>query len=179
MLKLISTREGLTVFLFNYSINNFWRYMWQLHCQVKDLLMFHKWIRRQVFAFQSAGGDNAGSGQVVGGVNLARGKFLNDWDTATKVPWGILILFGGGLAIAAGFSDSGLAEWIGMQLSVLEGSSILIIMLPVATPPNAVIFGSGYITIPQMARAGMWLNILAVIVITLFAYFWLPFVFGF
>ncbi len=166
-------------------------------------------------------------------VNLARGKFLNDWETATKVPWGILILFGGGLAIAAGFSDSGLAEWIGMQLSVLEGSSMLIIMLavvamvvylteitsntattsmmmpimaamaaamsvhpyammitaataasyafmlPVATPPNAVIFGSGYITIPQMARAGMWLNILAVAVITLFAYFWLPLVFGF
>lgn len=166
-------------------------------------------------------------------VNLARGKFLNDWDTATKVPWGILILFGGGLAIAAGFSDSGLAEWIGMRLSVLEGSSMLIIMLavvtlvvylteitsntattsmmmpimaamavamsihpyammitaataasyafmlPVATPPNAVVFGSGYITIPQMARAGMWLNILAVIVITLFAYLWLPLVFRF
>ncbi len=166
-------------------------------------------------------------------VNLARGKFLNDWETAIKVPWGILILFGGGLAIAAGFSDSGLAEWIGLQLVVLEGSSMFIIMLavvamvvylteitsntattsmmmpimaalaaaisahpftmmitaataasyafmlPVATPPNAVIFGSGYITIPQMARAGFWLNILAVLIITLFAYLWLPIVFGF
>ncbi len=164
-------------------------------------------------------------------VDIKAGKFLNDWNTAIKVPWGILLLFGGGLAIAAGFSSSGLAEWIGMQLSVLEGSSMVFIMLavvalviylteitsntattsmmmpimaamaaamhvhpymlmitaaaaasyafmlPVATPPNAVIFGSGYITIPQMVKAGSWLNIAGIIVITLFVYFWLPFVF--
>jgi len=165
-------------------------------------------------------------------VNLKKGQFLNDWETAVKVPWGILLLFGGGLAIAAGFSGSGLAEWIGLQLSILEGSSMLIIMLavvalviylteitsntattsmmmpimaamavamgvhpyammitaaaaasyafmlPVATPPNAVIFGSGYITIPQMVKAGIWLNMLGVVVITLFAYYWLPVVFA-
>ncbi len=166
-------------------------------------------------------------------VNLKKGEFLNDWNTAMKVPWGILLLFGGGLAIAAGFSDSGLAEWIGMQLVVLEGASMLLIMLaivalviylteitsntattsmmmpimaamaaamaihpyammitaataasyafmlPVATPPNAVIFGSGYITIPQMVKAGVWLNLAGVVVITLFAYYWLPIVFSF
>ncbi|EEG78564.1 SLC13 family permease [Dethiobacter alkaliphilus] len=164
-------------------------------------------------------------------VNLKKGEFLNDWHTAVKVPWGILLLFGGGLAIAAGFSTTGLAEWIGMQLSALEGTAMILIvlavvtlviylteitsntattsmmmpimaamaaamavppftmmitaataasyafMLPVATPPNAVIFGSGYITIPQMVKAGAWLNILGVIVITLFAYFWLPIIF--
>ncbi len=164
-------------------------------------------------------------------VDIKTGKFLNDWNTAVKVPWGILLLFGGGLAIAAGFSNSGLAEWIAMQLSILEGSSMIFIMLalvalviylteitsntattsmmmpimaamaaamhvhpymlmitaaaaasyafmlPVATPPNAVIFGSGYITIPQMVRAGSWLNIAGIIVITLFVYFWLPVVF--
>lgn len=166
-------------------------------------------------------------------VNLKKGVFLNDWNTAIKVPWGILLLFGGGLAIAAGFSGSGLAEWIGMQLAVLEGASMLLIMfavvalviylteitsntattsmmmpimaamaaamaihpyammitaataasyafmLPVATPPNAVIFGSGYITIPQMVKAGVWLNLAGVVVITLFAYYWLPIVFSF
>ncbi len=165
-------------------------------------------------------------------VNIKKGHFLNDWDTAVKVPWGILLLFGGGLAIAAGFSGSGLAEWIGLQLSILEGSSMLIIMLavvalviylteitsntattsmmmpimaalagamvihpyalmvtaataasyafmlPVATPPNAVIFGSGYITIPQMVKAGIWLNLLGVAVITMFAYYWLPIIFA-
>ncbi|EEG78563.1 SLC13 family permease [Dethiobacter alkaliphilus] len=166
-------------------------------------------------------------------VNLKKGEFLNDWHTAVKVPWGILLLFGGGLAIAAGFTNSGLAEWIGMQLSVLEGAQMIWIvlavvalviylteitsntattsmmmpimaamaaamaihpfalmitaataasyafMLPVATPPNAVIFGSGYITIPQMVKAGSWLNILGIAVITLFAYFWLPVIFAF
>lgn len=164
-------------------------------------------------------------------VDIKAGKFLNDWNTAVKVPWGILLLFGGGLAIAAGFSSSGLAAWIGMQLSILEGASMVFIMLavvalviylteitsntattsmmmpimaamaaamhvhpymlmitaaaaasyafmlPVATPPNAVIFGSGYITIPQMVRAGSWLNVAGIMIITLFVYFWLPFVF--
>lgn len=47
-------------------------------------------------------------------------------------------------------------------------------MLPVATLPNAVIFGSGYITIPQMVKAGIWLNLLGVMVISLYAYYWLP-----
>ncbi len=165
-------------------------------------------------------------------VNLKKGQFLNNWNTAVKGPWGILLLFGGGLSIAAGFAESGLARWIGERLSVLEGAPMLLIMLavvalviylteitsntattsmmmpimaamaaammihpfalmitaataasyafmlPVATPPNAVVFGSGYITIPQMVKAGVWLNMLGIIVITLFCYFWLPAIWG-
>ncbi|GGB60125.1 sodium-dependent dicarboxylate transporter SdcS [Lentibacillus populi] len=161
-----------------------------------------------------------------------KGDFLLDWETAVKLPWGILLLFGGGLAIAAGFVDSGLSEWIGGQLSALEGVNIFIVllvvttlviflteitsntatasmmypimaslamalgvhpyavmvaagvaascafMLPVATPPNAVVFGSGYLRIPDMAKAGFALNIFGVIFVTLAIYFLLPLVWG-
>ncbi|WP_077328098.1 SLC13 family permease [Virgibacillus siamensis] len=161
-----------------------------------------------------------------------KGDHLLDWDTAVKLPWGILLLFGGGLAIAAGFKNSGLSKWIGEQLSVLEGINIFIIllavtalviflteitsntatasmmypimaslaaalgvhpfavmiaagvaascafMLPVATPPNAVVFGSGYLRIPDMAKAGFALNIIGIILVSLAVYFLLPAVWG-
>ncbi|HEX6923197.1 MAG TPA: DASS family sodium-coupled anion symporter [Bacillales bacterium] len=160
------------------------------------------------------------------------GESILDWNTAVKLPWGILLLFGGGLAIAAGFVKTGLAEWIGQQLSVLNGIGIYVIllvvvglviflteitsntatstmmypimaslalalgvhpyalmvaagvaascafMLPVATPPNAVVFGSGYLRIPDMAKAGLLLNIIGIILIPLAVYFWLPLVWG-
>ncbi|PRY90477.1 SLC13 family permease [Mongoliibacter ruber] len=154
---------------------------------------------------------------------------LLDWKTAEKIPWGILLLFGGGLALAEGFKVTGLASWIGTQFVFLDfiafflflliiiaavnflteitsnvatASMILPIlaavsysmgvhpfglmvgatmaascafMLPVATPPNAVVFGSGYLTIPDMFRAGLWMNIISIILITIFTYFFLPF----
>lgn len=157
-----------------------------------------------------------------------KGVFLLDWQTAVKIPWGIVVLFGGGLALAHGFSETGLAAWIANSLLVLSGLHILILitavalltilltevtsntatatmlmpilasmalamsvhpyglmigatiaasfafMLPVATPPNAVVFGSSFISIPQMAKAGIWLNIIGVIIIVLFTYFLLP-----
>ncbi|MYL21387.1 DASS family sodium-coupled anion symporter [Halobacillus litoralis] len=159
-----------------------------------------------------------------------KGDYLLDWDTAKGLPWGILLLFGAGLAIASGFQETGLAEWIGTQLTVLDGVNLLVIivivtamviflteitsntatatmmfpimaslagaisvhpyslmiaagmaascafMLPVATPPNAVVFGSGYLRIPDMAKAGFLLNIAAVVLITLAIYFYLPLV---
>ncbi|UOQ95392.1 DASS family sodium-coupled anion symporter [Halobacillus shinanisalinarum] len=159
-------------------------------------------------------------------------KSLMNWDTAKELPWGILLLFGGGLAIAAGFRDSGLAQWIGEQLTVLEGVSFFIIllavialviflteitsntatatmmfpimaslsvainvhpyslmigagvaascafMLPVATPPNAVVFGSGYLRIPDMAKAGVWLNIISIFILAIAVYFLIPLVWG-
>ncbi|KXS43446.1 solute carrier family 13 (sodium-dependent dicarboxylate transporter), member 2/3/5 [Candidatus Frackibacter sp. WG12] len=165
-------------------------------------------------------------------VDLKKGKFLLDWTTAVKIPWGIILLFGGGLSLASGFKSSGLAEWIGGQLGGLEGMPMFWIMfavvtmtifltevtsntasttmlmpimaamasamsvhpygmmvtaataasfafmLPVATPPNAVVFGSGYVTIPQMAKTGLGLNIFGIIIISLLAYFWLPITWG-
>lgn len=158
--------------------------------------------------------------------------FLLDWSTAVKIPWGVILLFGGGLSIAAGFAATGLATWIGEQLQLLEGihtlGLLLIVvavtifltevtsntataailmpvlagiaigiglhpfalmiagataasfafMLPVATPPNAIVFGSGYLTIPQMARVGVGLNLIGILLIGLLAYFWLPIAWG-
>lgn len=155
------------------------------------------------------------------------GKIL-EWDVSKDLPWGILLLFGGGLAIAAGFKESGLADWIGQQLTVLEGMNFLLIvlfttalvlflteitsntatatmilpilaalalainvhpfalmvpaamaancafMLPVGTPPNAIIFATEKITIAEMVRTGFWINILAIILIVLGVYFTLP-----
>lgn len=161
-----------------------------------------------------------------------REEALLDWTTAVKLPWGILLLFGGGLAIAAGFVSSGLSEWIGSQLTALQGVHILIViaavttlviflteitsntatasmmypimaslaialgvhpyslmiaagvaascafMLPVATPPNAVVFGSGYLRIPDMAKAGFALNVIGIFLITAAIYFLLPVAWG-
>ena len=158
--------------------------------------------------------------------------FVLDWTNAVEIPWGVILLFGGGLAIAAGFGGTGLAVWIGEQLGALEGVSMVLIllavvamtiflteitsntattamlmpilagvavgigvhpyglmiaaataasfafMLPVATPPNAIVFGSGYITLPQMARVGVGLNVLGLILITAVAVLWLPLAWG-
>ncbi|MBB1488577.1 DASS family sodium-coupled anion symporter [Oceanospirillum sp. D5] len=156
-----------------------------------------------------------------------------DWESAKKVPWGILILFGGGLTLAAQIKGSGLAEFIAHQI---EGASavslifsVLIIttaitflteitsntataagflpllgpvaesvtgtplvwvipaaiacscafMMPVATPPNAIVFGSGLIRMKDMIRAGFLLNIIAIAVITLATIYLAPAVFGY
>lgn len=158
--------------------------------------------------------------------------FLLDWTTGLNIPWGIILLFGGGLSIAAGFQESGLADWIGSLLSGLSGVPIALligviavlgvlltevtsntastailmpvlaalavglsihpyaamvagltaiafaVMLPVATPPNAVVFGTGYITMPQMVRAGIGINIFGVIVTLIATLVWLPLVWG-
>ncbi|MFC5605160.1 SLC13 family permease [Sporosarcina koreensis] len=161
-----------------------------------------------------------------------KGDHLLDWNTAVKLPWGILLLFGGGLAIAAGFVSSELSVWIGSQLSGLSGVHILVVilivttlviflteitsntatasmmypimaslavalgfhpfalmiaagvaascafMLPVATPPNAVVFGSGYLRIPDMAKAGFALNIIGIVLVTAAIYVLLPLFWG-
>ncbi|WP_235357024.1 SLC13 family permease [Bacillus alveayuensis] len=160
------------------------------------------------------------------------GAFLLDWETVKKLPWGILLLFGGGLAIAAGFKETGLAQWIGEKMTLVSGIHFILIlvvvttiviflteitsntatatmilpimaslasaigvhpyalmvasaiaascafMLPVATPPNAVVFGSNYLKIGDMARAGFWLNVVSIIVIAFLIYLWMPIVWG-
>ncbi|MFL2629112.1 MAG: SLC13 family permease [Flavobacteriaceae bacterium] len=154
-------------------------------------------------------------------------KIMN-WEDAVKLPWGILLLFGGGLAIAQGFQSSGLATWIAQNMVQLEGFSVFLIllvvitavnflteitsnlattamllpilaptavilgvhpyilmvgatiaascafMLPVATPPNAVVFGSGYLKMSDMVRVGVLMNFISIIVILLMVYFVLP-----
>ncbi len=160
-------------------------------------------------------------------------RSLITWAEAVKLPWGILLLFGGGLALAEGFKTSGLAEWIGGQMTLLEGASLFVLllvliaavnflteitsnlattamilpilaplalvidvhpfllmvgatvaascafMLPVATPPNAVVFGSGYLKIPDMVKAGIWMNIISIILLCLIVFFILPFIWEF
>ncbi|MEO5789241.1 DASS family sodium-coupled anion symporter [Gelidibacter sp.] len=153
---------------------------------------------------------------------------LMAWEDAVKLPWGIILLFGGGMAIASGFETSGLAVWLGNQMTTFSGLSTFLLilmlitavnflteitsnlattamllpvlapmamtvdihpfilmvaaavaascafMLPVATPPNAVVFGSGYLRIPDMVSKGFMMNIISIIVLTLFVYFVLP-----
>ena len=156
-------------------------------------------------------------------------KLLN-WEDTLKLPWGILLLFGGGMALASGFDSSGLANWIGSQMTSLSSVPLIVLlliligavnflteitsnlattamllpvlvslasaigvhpyfllvgatvaascafMLPVATPPNAVVFGSGYLKIDDMVKKGIWMNIISIILLTLTVYFILPLV---
>jgi sodium-dependent dicarboxylate transporter 2/3/5 len=157
---------------------------------------------------------------------------LMTWHDTARLPWGILILFGGGLSLAASFSSSGLAEWLGTNLVYLNNYGVFILilvatalmiflteltsnltttatflpvmgamamqgninpvllcvpitlaascafMLPVATPPNTIVFASGKLTIPDMVRAGIFLNIVGLILLTMVAIWWAPLILG-
>jgi solute carrier family 13 (sodium-dependent dicarboxylate transporter), member 2/3/5 len=164
--------------------------------------------------------------------NAGNGEFLLNWDWAKRLPWGVLILFGGGLSLAAAIAQSGLAQWIGQTMTTGAGWPLFLIvlliafiviflteitsntataavflplvsafavslgtspitlmvpvalaascafMMPVATPPNAIVFASGAVTIPHMARAGLLLNLAAIFLIVLTSYSLVPLVFG-
>ena len=153
-------------------------------------------------------------------VDIKTRTFAMDWGTAKKLPWGILLLFGGGLSLASAMQANGVSALIGEQFAVLAGApTVLLIlavvvvviflteltsntavtttlmpilagaaiglgvepmmllvpaaiaascafMLPVATPPNAIVFSSGQVTIFQMAKAGFWLNLIGVVIVT-------------
>jgi sodium-dependent dicarboxylate transporter 2/3/5 len=153
-----------------------------------------------------------------------RKRRLMNWETAERLPWGILLLFGGGFSIAAGFQASGLSVWLGeafaglgitsplalvicvcllltflteitsntattqvmlpivANVSVELGINPLLLMLPatisascafmlpVATPPNAIVFGSGKIAMSRMVRTGIILNLIGVILVTAVVY---------
>ncbi len=146
------------------------------------------------------------------------------WKYAEQLPWGVLLLFGGGLSLAGAVSRTGLAEWIGGSLQAVGTLPLLLLiivaatliiflteltsntattatflpvvgaiaieagydpivlaipvtmaascafMLPVATPPNAIVFGSGMLTIPRMARAGLVLNLIGIVLVSAIAY---------
>jgi sodium-dependent dicarboxylate transporter 2/3/5 len=152
-------------------------------------------------------------------------KRILAWDSVSQLPWDIILLFGGGFALAAGFKKSGLAEWFGKSLHGLDffhpiflialicllitflteltsntaTAEILLpiiaavavtikvnplllmipatiscsfaFMLPVATPPNAIVFGTKRIRMIEMAKTGFLLNFLGILVVTLIVYF--------
>lgn len=155
-----------------------------------------------------------------------------EFDVFKKIPWHIILLFGGGFALAKGFSTSGLSAYVGNAFSELEGTPVFILigilcatltflteltsntattemilpllaaiavaikihplllmipaalsascafMMPVATPPNAIVFGSGRIQIAQMVKVGICINLIGVVLITLLFYLFGPAVFG-
>lgn len=165
-------------------------------------------------------------------VDFGKGIFVMDWKAANKLPWGVLLLFGGGLSLAGAVGYSGLAGWMGDTVSqvgevpVLALVVLLILlmvfltevmsnvatimtflpviavlssgfeinpmilmipaviavsyafMMPVATAPNALVFSSGLVSIGDMCRAGLVLNLIAVVVVALVCYILLPIVFG-
>lgn len=158
--------------------------------------------------------------------------FLLKWSDTKRLPWGVLILFGGGLSMASAISSTGLADWIGSGIGSLNTWPIILIiiivitlivfltemtsntastaaflpilasvaiglgenpfllaiptvlgascafMLPVATPPNAIVYGSGKITIPEMSKAGLWLNIMFILILSLASLTLISWVFG-
>ena len=156
---------------------------------------------------------------------------LIDWEAAVRIPWGIIILLGGGMSLASAISGNGISALLASYLVTmpivhpmllclavvaliiflteltsntatttalvpmlaalaagLEINPILLIvpatiaascafMLPVATPPNAIVFGSGLLRIPQMARAGFWLNLCGIFLLTIVSYLLLNYLF--
>jgi sodium-dependent dicarboxylate transporter 2/3/5 len=164
--------------------------------------------------------------------DLRRGEFLLNWEWARRLPWDVLILFGGGLSLASGIGESGLAQWMGnfmtggtgwplfaivllvtvvvvflteitsntataavflplagaFALSIAVDPFVMMVpvalaascafMMPVATPPNAIVFGSGKVTVPQMVRAGFLLNLAAIFLIMVATYSLVLVVFG-
>jgi sodium-dependent dicarboxylate transporter 2/3/5 len=160
-------------------------------------------------------------------VNVRERRFAMDWETASRLQWGILILFGGGLSLAGAIQANGVDRFIGRGFETLSGvhpflivlavtigvifltevtsntavtntlmpvlggagaaaalgvdPALLLVpaavaasyafMLPVATPPNAIVFGSGYVRLAQMVRAGFWLNLVGALLAAVMAYF--------
>jgi solute carrier family 13 (sodium-dependent dicarboxylate transporter), member 2/3/5 len=158
-------------------------------------------------------------------VDVSRGVFALEWKDTRGLPWEVLVLFGGGLSLAAAISQTGLAGWLGGEMAGLRVFPTVVIilavtlvvlflteltsntataaaflpilgsvalgigedplllavpaalaascafMMPVATPPNAIVYGSGYVTIPQMARAGVYMNFCFAAMITVLGYF--------
>ncbi|MBT4678349.1 MAG: anion transporter, partial [Flavobacterium sp.] len=163
-------------------------------------------------------------------LSFTKGNFILHWNDTSKLAWGILLLFGGGLALAKGMATSGLVTMItesiqnggfsplivvsllivlmlfmtelmsnvalvavlapvvagiaiGLNIPILNVlipvtmASSCAFMLPMATPPNAIVFASGYVKVSEMARAGIILNVLAVGLLILYYLFVIPIIF--
>ena len=150
-------------------------------------------------------------------ISRQQGHFAVDWQAARAIPWGVLLLFGGGLALAGGFKATGLAEWIGARVAGFDVGTWMLVfavtaaivylteitsntastatflpilgavaiglaidprllaipvalgasmafMMPVATPPNAIVFSYEQMRLGDMVKAGFWLNLIAIAV---------------
>jgi len=160
--------------------------------------------------------------------NIPASRFILDWSDTTKMAWGILLLFGGGIALASALEKAGLIALLGQWIAGFSGSNPLLLifmialisifisevmsniaqvlvfspviagiadalhmnpimlglpmtlaascasMMPMGTPPNAIVFASGHIQMKQMMRTGFVMNIIAVILITLFCWLLVP-----
>jgi sodium-dependent dicarboxylate transporter 2/3/5 len=152
-------------------------------------------------------------------VSWKKGEFILHWESTSKLPWGILILFGGGLSLASGLEEAGLIDLIGDWVAnSFNGSAFLLclvltavslfatevmsnvalvtvllpvvfgiaeksgidatyltipvtlaascaFMMPISTPPNAVVYSSGHVKVGEMMKAGIWINLLAIVII--------------
>ncbi len=157
-------------------------------------------------------------------VSSHKGKRLLEWETTSHLPWNIVLLFGGGFALASGFKESGLSDWLGYQLSAVGSFHPVVIvasisafvtflteltsntataemllpilgglasaikvnplllmipatlscsfafMLPVATPPNAIIFGTNRLKISDMVKTGIIINLIGILLVTIFVF---------
>lgn len=164
-------------------------------------------------------------------VDFKKGEFVLRWEDTQRLPWGILLLFGGGLALANALDEVGLVRLIGevvaqnnnlgfftinvilialslflteimsnvalvtIIIPLVAGISVSLgenplwacipvtmaascaFMLPMSTPPNAIVFASGHITVAQMAKAGFVLNLISIGLLVILAQFWIPYIF--
>jgi sodium-dependent dicarboxylate transporter 2/3/5 len=156
------------------------------------------------------------------------GKKLLEWKDTSHIAWGILLLFGGGIALAGALEKAGLMEKLGQWIASFSGSNLFLLllvvttvsifisefmsniaqvivfapvvtsiaqaagfnpiilglaltlaascasMMPMGTPPNAIVFASGHVRIKDMMKAGLLMNLVSIILIVLFCYFVLP-----
>lgn len=164
-------------------------------------------------------------------VSIKNNVRLLDWEDTQKLPWGILILFGGGMALAKALAHVGVIDQIGKFVESYQNVDLLLLialvtfivlfmtefmsnvalvtilipviiavgqgmgiaplilvipvtiasscafMMPISTPPNAIVYSSGFVSMTQMMRAGIWLNILSVIILTLACHYFIPLIF--
>jgi sodium-dependent dicarboxylate transporter 2/3/5 len=196
------------------------------------------WTTRPLFEGRVPGLSDAGIAVGAGlllfvlPVDLRRGEFVLEWRSAERLPWGVLLLFGGGLSLASAIDRSGLAGWMAGRFAGLTDWPILLLlaaitvavilfseiasntataaaflpvvgalavsagidpvllvvpaglaasggfMLPVATPPNAIVYGTGRVTVPQLARAGVLLDLLFVLLVPIVGALLVPRILG-
>ncbi len=208
----ISRAEGSVLVVFTITV-----LLWVFAQPLNDLMGVRALNNTNIAMF-------GGVAMFVVPVNWSEGEFILDWKSTVKLPWGILILFGGGLTMAKGLETAGIIQSIGeffanntdlspfalvlllttfavfatelmsnvalvtVLLPVVIGigkstnvdplllaipvtlAASCAFMMPISTPPNAVVYSSGYVSVKQMMRAGFWLNIISIAVITLICY---------